>query len=108
MRGGCCVECQWMSGSEGEQAPPAGQTIELVFVTVHEMELRADHEVNHRPRHQHLSWTGLHLDTLSDMHGDACDVVTPPLEFSRVHPNAHCDAQLAKGIADRDHTLPRG
>ena len=65
-----------------------------MFVTVHEMEIRADNEVDHRSRHQHFSRAGFALDPLSDMYGDARHMVKIA-HFARVYPEPDCDTELA-------------
>src|SRR5437870_6380343 len=89
-------------GTEREQRPATGHSLELVQAAVRERERAAHDGSVHGARHEHLAGTCERVHARGDVHGHAPHVLADQLALAGVHADAHLDPQLARGGRDRE------
>src|SRR5262249_14901685 len=95
------------SRGHGVQLPAVGNASELVFSSILESDARSGDEVHHRPGRQPLPRLRARADALADVDRQPPDVVTHRLDFARVEPDAHFQAQLAGAVPNGEPAANR-
>src|SRR5205807_3446091 len=90
-----------------EQLPFPWHAFELVGAAVGELDPRADDEIAHRARHEHLAGCRPRAYARADVHGHAANVGVDQLTLTGVHAGAHTDAERADVLADRARAADR-
>src|SRR5262249_11451472 len=72
-----------------------------------EDQIAADHQVPHRPGHEHLACHGERRHSGTDVHRHAGEIVAPDLALAGVHPGAHREPEVA-ALGDDRLRAPHG
>jgi hypothetical protein len=73
-----------LSGQDTKESPAARHTLEMVLVTILELEARTGDKVDNGARDQHLTRASKAGDTLADVDGNATDVIPHHLDLTGV------------------------
>ena len=94
-----------MSVDDGEELPCAGDTFELVFAVIDEVESGTDDEVNDGAGHEHLVRGRERRDALGEVHPESGDVVAASFDLAGVHAGADPEPEPVDVVADREGAL---
>ena len=87
--------------SNGEEAPRARHTFEVVAAALVELDARSDHEIPHDARDQDLAWRGAGIDARCDVHRQAAKVIAAHFALAGVQTGTELDAERVGRLQDR-------
>ena len=78
-----------------------------MLAAVVECRARTCHEIDDRPRYEHLTWLCGFADATCEVDGDARHLGAASFDFPGVDTDPDVEADLAGGVADRGPTTDR-